>query len=278
MHIGPRRFGAGGKKTILLVDDHPVLRRGLAALIASDPELAVCGEAATCQAALDSIREHQPDMVIVDLMLDGSDGLDLIKAMRAQYPSIPALVLSLHAESVYAERALRAGARGYVTKHEVDERILSAVRRVLAGETYMSGALERWFATRFVSGATLNDSPLGALSDRELQVYHSIGTGRGTRQIAETLHLSVKTIESHCDHIKQKLGLVSARELAQCAARWVATGSEAGDREPRASPVELPSGIPRLEKQGAAPMREATSAANVPGVTGKRRRPSRPQR
>lgn len=201
-----------------------MLRRGLAALIASEPDLAVCAEAATCLAGLDAIREHQPDLVIVDLVLDGSDGLDLVKAMRAHHPAIPALVLTLHDESVYAERALRAGARGYVTKHEIDARVLTAIRRVLAGETYMSEALERRFARRFMSGFTLDtDSPVGALTDRELQVFRLIGQGRGTRQIAEMLHLSVKTIESHCEHIKQKLGLESAPELVQRAAQWVET-------------------------------------------------------
>lgn len=220
----PREREGPRPKRILLVDDHPVLRRGLAALITSEPDLVVCAEAGTCLAGLEGIREHRPDLVIVDLVLEGSDGLDLVKAVQEHHPEIPALVLSMHDESVYAERSLRAGARGYITKHELSERLLIAIRRVLAGELYMSEALERRFARRFVSGGTLDrDSPVGALSDRELQVFRLIGQGRGTRQIAGALHLSVKTIESHCEHIKQKLVLESAAELAQRATQWVET-------------------------------------------------------
>jgi len=213
------------KKTILLVDDHPVLRRGLASLIESEPDLAVCGEAATCRAALEAIRDSRPDLVTVDLELDGSDGLDLVKDMKTHHPEIPALVLSMHDETVYAERSLRAGARGYITKQQLDDTVLVAIRRLLEGETYMSDKLEARLAAKFVGGRTLEtDSPLDALSDRELQVFRLIGQGRSTRQIAETLHLSIKTIESHREHIKQKLNLESAPELARRATQWVETG------------------------------------------------------
>lgn len=217
--------GPTGRRTILLVDDHPVLRRGLASLIESEPDLVACGEAATCRAALDAIRESRPDLVIVDLELEGSNGLDLIKDMQRHHPEIPALVLSMHDEAVYAERALRAGARGYITKQQLDDTLLVAIRRLLAGETYLSLALQARLAAKFVAGQTLaTDSPLDTLSDRELHVFGLIGRGWSTRQIAETLNLSIKTIESHREHIKQKLGIESAAELAQRATQWVETG------------------------------------------------------
>jgi len=217
--------GPTGKKAILIVDDHPVLRRGLASLIESEPDLAVCGEVATCGAALRAIRETLPDLVIVDLALEASDGLELVKEMKARHPDIPALVLSMHDESVYAERSLRAGALGYVTKQQLDDTVLVAIRRLLAGETYMSGQLEARLAAKFVAGRTVaTDSPLDALSDRELQVFRLIGQGRSTRQVADTVHLSIKTIESHREHIKQKLRLDSAAELAHRATQWVETG------------------------------------------------------
>lgn len=213
------------KRAILIVDDHPVLRRGLASLIESEPDLAVCGEAASCHAGLEAIRKSRPDLVIVDLMLEGCDGLDLVKELKKHHPGIPALVLSMHDEAVYAERSLRAGARGYVTKQQLDDTVLTAIRSLLAGETYMSERLEARLAAKFVSGRTLaTDSPLDALSDRELQVFRLIGLGRSTRQIAEVLHLSIKTIESHREHIKQKLTIESAPELVRRATQWVETG------------------------------------------------------
>jgi len=212
-------------KTILIVDDHPMLRRGLAALIDNEPDLAVCGEAASCPEALAAIPESRPDLVTVDLTLERSDGLDLLKEMKRRHPEIPTLVVSMHDEQVYAERSLRAGARGYVTKQQLDETVLLAIRRLLDGETYLSDKLEARLAAKFVNGRTLEtDSPLEALSDRELQVFQLIGQGRTTRQIADTLNLSIKTIESHREHIKSKLTLDSSAELAQRATQWVETG------------------------------------------------------
>ena len=213
------------KKTILIVDDHPMLRRGLAALIDSEPNLSVCGEATTCSEGLAAIAESRPDLVIVDLTLGEDDGLDLVKEMKARHPAIPALVLSMHDEAVYAERSLKAGARGYITKQQLDNTVLVAIRRLLDGETYMSDTLEARLAAKFVDGRTLEtDSPLDALSDRELQVFRLIGQGRSTRQIADTLNLSIKTIESHREHIKSKLSLETTAELAQRATQWVETG------------------------------------------------------
>jgi DNA-binding NarL/FixJ family response regulator len=217
--------GGPARKKVLIVDDHPMLRRGLAALIDSEPDLSVCGEAATCPEALAAIPERRPDLVIVDLALGKDDGLDLVKEMKKRHPAIPALVLSMHDEAVYAERSLKAGARGYITKQQLDNSVLAAIRRLLDGGTYMSDALEARLAAKFVDGRTLEtDSPLDALSDRELQVFRLIGQGRSTRQIADTLNLSIKTIESHREHIKSKLSLETTAELAQRATQWVETG------------------------------------------------------
>jgi DNA-binding NarL/FixJ family response regulator/two-component sensor histidine kinase len=213
------------RKMLLLVDDHPILRRGLTALIESEPGFAVSGAAGTRLAALKAIAKSQPDLVIVDLALGDDDGLDLVKEIKARYPKVPSLVLSMHDEEVYAERALSAGALGYVVKQEVDETVLGAIRRVLAGDRYMSEALQRRLAERYVGGRTLErDSPIRTLSDRELHVFRLVGQGRTTRQIAMTLSRSVKTIESHLEHIKNKLGLESAAELAHRATLWVETG------------------------------------------------------
>jgi DNA-binding NarL/FixJ family response regulator len=217
--------GLPASKAILIVDDHPMLRRGLATLIESESDLVVCGEVASCAAALDAIREHSPDLVMVDLSLDGCDGLDLIKQMKTRNPEIPVLVLSMYDEALYAERALRAGARGYVTKQQLDDTVLVAIRCLLGGEMYLSSKLERQLAAKCLGARTvIAESPLQALSDRELQVFRLIGQGRSTRQIAATLHLSIKTVESHREHIKQKLRLESATELSHRAIRWVETG------------------------------------------------------
>jgi len=210
------------KRTILIVDDHPVLRRGLTALIDFEPDLIVCGEAATYPAALEAIQAHQPDLVIVDLELGKRDDLDLVKDMKIRHPLIPSLVLTMHDESVYAERSLRAGAAGYVTKQQLDETLLIAIRCVLAGEIYMSDQLQVQLATKCLGQKIMApDSPLHSLTDRELQVFRLIGEGRTTRQIAEDLSLSIKTIESHREHIKSKLAIESAAQLIQRATLWV---------------------------------------------------------
>jgi len=210
------------KKSILIVDDHPVLRRGLAALIEAEPDLTVCGQADDCKAALEALRKTRPDLAIVDLSLGEGDGLDLIKQIKQRSPEIPVLVLSMHDESVYAERSLRAGARGYVTKQQLDNTVLVAIRRLLDGEMYMSEQLTTRLAAKFVGGRTLeSDRSVDALSDRELQVFRLIGQGRSTRQIAAALALSIKTIESHREHIKDKLSLDSSAEPAQRAPQGV---------------------------------------------------------
>ena len=218
--------GFRAKKEILIVEDHPVLRLGLISLIESEPDLAVCGEASTSKAALKAIRQSNPDLAIVDLGLEGGDdGLDLVKKLRKLHPDIPVLVLTMQDEAVYAERSLRAGAKGFLTKQQLDATVLTAIRDLLAGGTYMSDELKERLASKFVAGQTLEtDSPLSVLSDRELQVFRLIGEGKSTRRIAKALHLSIKTIESHREHIKNKLAIETAPELAQRATQWVETG------------------------------------------------------
>jgi len=219
------------KRTILIVDDHPMLRLGLSALIDGEPDFTVWGQAPSCQAALQSLASGaragrgKPDLAIIDLGLTGSEGLELIKEIKAHHPEILTLVLSMHNESVYAERAFVAGARGYVSKQELDDTVLIAIRRVFGGGMHMSPRMEACFAAKYISnGALKDDSPLAVLTDRELEVFRLIGQGHSTRQIADRTHRSIKTIESHREHIKQKLTLETAAALVQRATHWVNTG------------------------------------------------------
>ena len=210
------------KKTILIVDDHPVMRLGLTSLIESDTDLTVLGEVASHREALSFLSKVVPDLAIVDLELDGSDGLELIKEMKIRYPKLPAMVLSMHDESLYAERCLRAGAKAYITKQQLDNTILSVIRQLLEGKIYVSKEQEALFTTSFTGVQDSEpSSPLAVLSDRELQVYRLIGQGIGTRDIAQLLFVSHKTIESHREHIKHKLNIDSAAKLLRHATHWV---------------------------------------------------------
>jgi DNA-binding NarL/FixJ family response regulator len=211
----------GAKKRILVVDDHPIVRQGLALLINREPDLVVCGEAEEATGAIHVLASARPDVLIVDISLNGPDGLDLLKIVRTSYPALPVLILSMHEESIYAERALRAGANGYIMKQEATEKVLVAVRRILGGEIYVSDQIANKLLKHYITGSgTLRDSSIADLSDRELEVFRLIGDGHGTRQIAEELHISVKTVESYQAHIKEKLSLRSARELMQHAIQW----------------------------------------------------------
>src|SRR5580698_4978156 len=208
------------KRTVFVVDDHPIVREGLTLLINREADLSVCGVAEEAQSALRTIEALKPDILIVDISLNGPDGLDLLKAIRAKDPGLPVLILSMHDESIYAERALRAGANGYIMKQEATEKVLIALRRILNREIYVSDRVADKMLHRFVGGGrseAAQGSPLEALSDRELEVLHLIGEGHGTRQIAEELHLSVKTVESYQSHLKEKLSLKNSRELMQYA-------------------------------------------------------------
>ncbi|MGI9074002.1 MAG: response regulator transcription factor [Bryobacteraceae bacterium] len=217
------------KRRVLIVDDHPIVREGLAQMINREPDLTVCGEAADMQKAVQLMEALEPDILIVDISLDGPDGLDLLKHIRTQDPSLPVLILSMHDESIYAERALRAGANGYIMKQEATDNVLDALRRILNREVYVSPRMANKMLQQFV-GATGTDkrrSSVDDLSDRELEVLRLIGAGHGTRQIAEELRLSVKTVETYQAHLKEKLVLRNSRELVQYAARWTMRGRAA---------------------------------------------------
>jgi DNA-binding NarL/FixJ family response regulator len=209
------------KSRVLLVDDHPIVRQGLALLIDRETDLCVCGEAGGAHAAFNAIATLRPDMVVLDISLNGPDGLDVLKEIRTKTTNLPVLILSMHDESIYAERAMRAGANGYIMKQEATEKVLVAIRRILQGDVYLSDRLTNTMLQQFVRGGSpAKGSPLVNLTDRELEVFRLIGEGHGTRQIAEELHLSVKTIESYQAHIKEKLALRNARELVQHAIEW----------------------------------------------------------
>jgi DNA-binding NarL/FixJ family response regulator len=211
----------GVKKRILVVDDHPIIRQGLALMLNREADLVVCGEAEDATGAMLVMASARPDILIVDISLNGPDGLDLLKNIRTTHPALPVLILSMHDESIYAERALRAGANGYIMKQEATEKVLVAIRRILNGEIYVSERIANKMLKHYITGASgLKNSSISDLSDRELEVFRLIGEGHGTRQIAEELHLSIKTVESYQAHIKDKLSLRSARELMQHAIQW----------------------------------------------------------
>jgi DNA-binding NarL/FixJ family response regulator len=217
----PENAGRPCKKSVFVVDDHPLLRQGLALLINQQQDLQVCGEAEEAHAAMQAIAQKRPDILIVDISLSGPDGLDLLKNVRATYPDLPVLILSMHDEAIYAERALRARANGYIMKQEATEKVLVAVRRILNGEVYVSDRMANKMLQQYIGGApSAIQSRISSLSDRELEVFCLIGEGRGTREIAEELHLSIKTVETYQAHIKEKLSLRSGRELIQHAIQW----------------------------------------------------------
>jgi DNA-binding NarL/FixJ family response regulator len=211
---------AAVKRKVFVVDDHAIVREGLTLLINREADLAVCGAAEEMHSALKTIEALKPDILIVDISLNGPDGLDLLKIIRSKDPGLPVLILSMHDESIYAERALRAGANGYIMKQEATERVLVALRRILNREIYVSDRVANKMLQQYVgvSGAARR-SPLEDLSDRELEVLRLIGEGLSTREIAENLHISVKTVETYQGHLKEKLGLKNSRELFQFAIR-----------------------------------------------------------
>ncbi len=207
---------------VLLVDDHAVVRFGIAQLINQQGDLVVCGEEEDAGRALDAIARLKPGLVIADISLKDSSGLELMRNIKAQYPGLPVLVVSAHDESVYAEIAFRAGALGYLMKGEALEKVVPAIRRVLSGNIYVSDALAAKMLQRQVRGRTdIQQSPVKGLSDREMEVFQLIGQWKKTKEIAQELHLSIKTIEYYREQIKQKLELKSAVELTQYATSWV---------------------------------------------------------
>ena len=209
------------KRRVFLVDDHPLVREWLTNLINQQPDLTVCGEAESAPQALGAMGAAKPEVAIVDLSLKDSSGIELIKDLKQCHPDVAVLVLSMHDESHYAERALRAGARGYIMKRETTRKVIGAIRQVLEGKLCISEAVAAALAARFVEGKTpAPHSPIELLSDRELAVFELLGQGRGTREIAETLRLSMKTVQAYSARIKDKLHLASATELLREAIRW----------------------------------------------------------
>lgn len=210
-----------GKTRILLVDDHAVVRFGIAQLINKQGDLEVCGEEESASRALGAISTLKPDLVIADISLKDSSGLELMRNIKAQYPGMPVLVVSAHDESIYAEIAFRAGALGYLMKHEALEKVVMAIRRVLSGAIYVSDTLAAKMLQQQVRGQTdINESPVKSLSDREMEVFRLIGQWKKTREIASELHLSIKTIEYYREQIKRKLNLKDSSELTQYATSW----------------------------------------------------------
>jgi DNA-binding NarL/FixJ family response regulator len=209
------------KKRILIVDDHPMMRQGLAQLINHEPDLTACGEADTAAQALKRISADNPDLVLADISLPDRSGLELIKDVQALHAELPVLVVSMHDESLYAERVLRSGGRGYIMKQEGGKRLMQAIRRVLGGQVYVSERMSEKILEIF-SGhrGEVTHSPVERLSDREFEVFQLIGQGKGTRDIAQRLHLSVKTVDVHRGNIKHKLELGCGTDLVRYAIRW----------------------------------------------------------
>jgi DNA-binding NarL/FixJ family response regulator len=210
------------KHRLLLVEDHPVTREGLAQLLNQQSDLQVCGQAGTAPEALTAAELLKPDLVLVDISLGGRSGIELIKDLAGRYPTLPILVLSTHDELLYAERSLRAGAKGYVMKHERTEQVMAAIRLVLRGGVYLSEPMRDRLLHQAARGpGFFQGSEVDQLSDRELEVFQLIGQGCTTARIAANLHLSVSTVETHRAHIKEKLKLANATELVRRAIEWV---------------------------------------------------------
>jgi len=207
---------------VFVVDDHPLVRESLATLIGRQPDLSICGQAGDSATAFDAVVRLDPDVVVLDLSLPGESGMELIKKLQSLPRPPRLLVLSMHDEAFYAERVLRAGALGYVMKHETTNKVVEGIRRVLQGRVFVSEKVAAQLAGKYVGVRSAQDLSLVArLSDRELEVFRLIGQGRETRIIAEELNLSIKTVQAHCANIKEKLGLENSTELIRGAVRWV---------------------------------------------------------
>jgi DNA-binding NarL/FixJ family response regulator len=237
---------AARRYRVFLVEDHPIVREGLEQLVNEERDLVTCGTAADAATALEQIEQTAPDVAVIDLLLGDDDGLELVRTLKAKYPQMPTLVLSMYKESLYAERSLRAGARGYVTKLAPTDSVLVAIRRVLAGEIYVSEATATRLVSKLVGGAGAAeaspdpDAPpdVSRLSDREFEVFRLMGRGVGPSEIAARLGVSVKTIETHQDHLKRKLKVTSARELWRIASTHAADPGAGPRRGGRRSDTE----------------------------------------
>jgi DNA-binding NarL/FixJ family response regulator len=213
-------------RRLLIVDDHPVFRHGAIQLISTMPEVTICGEAENAPSALHAMRQLRPEIALIDVSLPGTNGIELIKLMLAEEPRLIILIVSMHDESLYALRALRAGAKGYVMKQQAAENVLDALRKVMNGGIYVSPQFSERLVFKAIQGSDTDlGSPVDKLSDRELEVLQLFGRGKSTRAIADSLHLSVKTVETHRAHIKEKLGFKDAEEMVRFATEWI-TASE----------------------------------------------------
>jgi len=211
----------GGPRKVLIVDDHAVFREGLLRILSQEKDLTVCGEVEDATTALQKVAQLKPDLAIIDVSLEGMSGIDLTKQLRSRHPALRILVLSMHKETLHAERALRAGAHGYIMKRESGRKLLGAIRHVLQGHTYISEEFsEHMLGNLSPRTGKKSVSPIERLSDRELEVFRLIGQGYGTRQMADSLHLSIKTIEFHRESIRAKLNLKNTFELVQHAIHW----------------------------------------------------------
>jgi DNA-binding NarL/FixJ family response regulator len=220
--MAARNKRPGSDWRVLVVDDHPMVRKGLSDLLDEEPGFSACGQAADAEEALAQVAEDPPDIVLLDLSLEGSSGLELVKQLHARFPEIHVLVFSMHDESLYAERSLQAGASGYVEKHSSTEELLEALRRVARGKIHLSEEMtERLLQQRLAGGAEAGASVAERLSDRELEVFELLGRGRTTREIADSLNISVKTVERHCENIKESLQLANRTQLLQHAVHWL---------------------------------------------------------
>lgn len=211
------------KKKVLVIDDHPIVREGLTYLIDEEEDIVVCGSAENIPEAIKAIKNLKPDVVTVDISLEDASGLELIKEISGQFPDLPILALSIHPECFYAERAIRAGAKGYITKQEATQKVVMAIREVLAGRMYLSQEMNNKLLSGLVgdSKSDFETSPIDRLTDRELEVFSLLGQGKGTREVAERLCVSVKTIETYRLRIKEKLHIDTSSELLQHAFQWV---------------------------------------------------------
>jgi DNA-binding NarL/FixJ family response regulator len=235
-------------RRVLIVDDHPIVRQGLRRVMENEDDLTVCGEAETARDARIAIKELSPDVVIADISLKQGDGIELVRDVRAHYPHLPILVLSMHDETIYAERMLSAGANGYIMKQAASDQFLISLRRVLDGGIYVSEAVGNNMIQKFAAGGSyISANPIDRLSNRELQILHMIGKGMSTRETAHSLNLSIKTVESHRQRIKRKLNLTTGTQLVQYAVNWF-TGRESGHTGQAAT--EIPG--PELDSSGAS--------------------------
>ncbi len=209
---------------LFIVDDHPVMRYGLVSLIGAEPDLEVTGQAGTAAEAFAALETTPPDLLLADLSLPDKNGLELIKDLRAIHNELKVLVVSMHDEITYAERALKAGARGYVMKQEAPEKLVQAIRQVLTGGIFVSEQVSARIVQNFANGSASQEAGIGRLTDRELEVFRLLGEGKASREIAGMLNISVRTVDAHRTHIKEKLAIRDATELMRQAVKWVETG------------------------------------------------------